>query len=94
MADTDNPIAAIVAEDMLVHMLHALDAVCAAHGLSGVPAAQAKFVACVHALGTVAQRAGLSKAYVLECIAEMVPRAMDASEGDEHIDIHRGGVPS
>jgi hypothetical protein len=41
----DRPITAVVAEDALVHMLHALDAVCAAHGLSGVPAAQAKFVA-------------------------------------------------
>lgn len=71
-----------------------LDTVVEAHGFVGVAAAQMRFVIAIHLLGTVAQRSRLTKEYALAQVAEKLPRAMDAAEGDEHLDIHRGGVPS
>lgn len=88
------PDTADAATDALEALVAVLDAVCEAHGLDGVPAAQAKFIAAIHLLATVSQRAGLSKGYVAARVAEMLPRAMDASEADEHEDMHRGGDPS
>lgn len=61
---------------------------------SGFFACEPKDALTIHLLATVAQRAGLTKEYAMGRISEMVPRAMDASEADEHIDIHAGGVSS
>lgn len=91
---TTSPFTEEAAEDALTALEAALATVCAKHGLTGVPAAQFKFVAAIHLVGTVSQRAGLTKAYAVGRVVELLPRAMDASEGDQHIDLHRGGIPS
>lgn len=82
------------AEDALRAVLATVDDACARHGMAGVTAAQFKFVVAIHTLATVAQRAGLTKEYVASRVGVMLPRAMDAAEGDQHIDLHRGSVPS
>lgn len=82
------------AEALLRALIDAADEACLRFDLADVEAHQLKFVAAIYLVGTVAQRTGLSKEYAASRVAEILPRAMDASEGDQHIDIHRGGVPS
>ena len=94
MTDEDKKKAGGASEDALRACDQILDHICDAYGVAGTKADQLKFVVAIYLLGTVAQRAGLTKEYALEQVAKMLPGAMDASEADEHEDIHRGSVPS